>query len=156
MKNLLFSDLELNHREAIRMILIKYTKLYLTNPSRYGVNEPDKSLDILNGYLKFAAKPQWFDASNVNLISDCYDYIEFISKHIDEFNADNKFELLFPTDIISSDQQLVIRNLVASLSGKQTKSGKSFSDIDINYISKKKYENIIHILTQYVKLYERK
>lgn len=149
-----FKYLSQYEREYIEAILIKYIKIYNSNPSKYNITkDTDNFLSILNSYIHFTVKPQWFDSENINLISDCYDYIASVTDDIDSYSVNDKYTVLFPGDVISSDQKKELSELIKPLKNKVMRNGKSFGDIDINYIPKNKYGGIINLIQGYQKKY---
>lgn len=149
----LFGYMSEYHKLYIKNILVRYMQLYKMNPEKYGDNSSqDEALNILNGFLKNAARPKWFDVNNPQFLKECYFYIQHTFGDINSFKTERKYELLFPQDIISDKQKAQISELLKNpVFDDVVISGNPIRDLDINYISKAKFNSVINLLNRYIK-----
>lgn len=129
-----FMYLQPIQRENIKNSLLQY--IFYFNKQNKTISS-DKTLDILNNFLKEIVQPFWFPWDNIFMIKDCYEYIAFINENIDNFEPNENCKLLFFTDVINEKEKVYIKNLMTHPIIEKI---KSFPDSDIQYMHKDNYK----------------
>lgn len=158
MENLIFNRYSQYQADRIRYLLLNLVGSKIKEKN----NSSDFILDVTNIFLHDLVKPSWF-VDDIKTIKDVYEYVSFTCgnwNHQKSLLEKNKLPLLYPTDIISEEQKLVLKKIIHEVKDldfdirtfpsifQKGYKGQPIENLDINCIPKKSYEYILSFLLE--------
>lgn len=158
MENLIFNSYSQYQADRIRYLLLNLVGSKIKTKN----NSSDFVLDITNIFLHDLVKPSWF-IDDIKTIKDVYEYADFTCNnwnHQKSLLEKNKLPLLYPKDIISEEQKLILKKMIYEVKDldfdirlfpsvfQKGYKGQPIGNLDINCIAKKSYEYVLSFLLE--------